>query len=155
MRSARSRREWGESYNALKRRWTNTVALLAMAQRLPREVSAAGPVDFAFAWHEPDRKRDPDNVSAAGRKLILDGLVTAGVLVKDGAAHVAGFVGECFVYPGDDDYGGPLVLCSGTTMGGAQFQLRIPHRLPDLNELFAARELGVRRDIARRRSGRP
>ena len=43
-----------------------------------------------FTWIELNRMRDPDNVSGAGRKLILDALVDAGILPNDGWAHVAG-----------------------------------------------------------------
>lgn len=145
---------WGESYNVLKRRWTNTVALLARAQHVTRFAASAGRVAVGFEWHEPDRKRDIDGVSAGGRKLILDGLVAAGVIESDGPRCLAGFAAESFLYPGDDGYAGPKVLVA-IYGGGGIGKLSIPHRLPDLNQLLAARELGVRRDIARRRSGRP
>lgn len=75
----------GRAYAKLKRDWTQTIAWLAKAARLK---SAGSPVDFEFTWHERDRRRDKDNVAAGGRKLVLDGLVTAGVLGGDGWAHV-------------------------------------------------------------------
>ena len=37
-------------------------------------------VKLKFIWHEPDRKRDPDNISSGGRKILLDALTKAGIL---------------------------------------------------------------------------
>ena len=36
-----------------------------------------------FVWFEENRRRDPSNVCAGGRKFILDALVTCGTLVND------------------------------------------------------------------------
>lgn len=75
-------RGWG--YSKLKREWTDTVMLLAKARRLP----SFQRVRIGFLWVEQSRRRDPDNIAAGGRKLILDGLVKAGVLPEDGWAEV-------------------------------------------------------------------
>lgn len=75
----------GAAYAKLKRAWTETVWALAKRDRLPHFQRAS----LAFEWREPNRRRDPDNIAAGGRKLILDGLVTAKVLPGDGWAHVA------------------------------------------------------------------
>ena len=77
----------GYGYSKIKRQWKDAVCLLARAAHLPRYERA----HVAFEWVEPNRRRDPDNVSGGGRKLILDGLVAAGVLPGDGWANVAGF----------------------------------------------------------------
>ncbi len=45
-----------------------------------------GPVFITFAWHEPNRRRDADNVAFA-KKFILDALVGLGVLPDDDAAN--------------------------------------------------------------------
>lgn len=81
----------GAGYARLKRSWTDTVWLLAQAAKLG---TFDQPVTIAFLWRERDRRRDPDNVAAGGRKLILDGLVKAGVLRGDGWRHVAGWADE-------------------------------------------------------------
>jgi hypothetical protein len=75
----------GMRYAALKRDWTMVIAGLARRAKLP---ALTGMVFFRFNWTEPDRRRDPDNVAGGGRKLILDGLVAAGVLRGDGWATV-------------------------------------------------------------------
>ena len=56
-----------------------------------------GCIDIGFAWFEPNMKRDKDNVSAFGRKVILDSLVECGVLDGDGWKHVGNISDEFFV----------------------------------------------------------
>ena len=46
---------------------------------------------FSFLWIERNRRRDKDNVAAGGRKLILDGLVEAGILPDDSWKYVVGW----------------------------------------------------------------
>jgi hypothetical protein len=77
----------GYDYARLKRGWTDSIALLARAARLPRMER----VFIRFTWRERDKRRNPDNVAAGGRKMVLDGLVTAGVLGNDGWGEVAGW----------------------------------------------------------------
>jgi Holliday junction resolvase RusA-like endonuclease len=81
----------GFGYSKLKKKWTDDISLLARSSRLPR----FGRVRLTFDWHEPQpsrtcRRRDPDNV-AAGKKLVLDGLVAAGVLANDNSDVIAGW----------------------------------------------------------------
>lgn len=49
-----------------------------------QKIKKCHPVEIIFTWYEPNKKRDKDNVSSFGRKVILDGLVKAGVLDGDG-----------------------------------------------------------------------
>lgn len=74
-------------YTAMKKAWVGTVTLLA--KRLPRFQRAT----LVFAWHERERRRDPDNIASA-KKFVLDGLVAAKVLPGDGWDYVAGFRDE-------------------------------------------------------------
>lgn len=67
----------------------NTVAV-AIRQCM-RGVRIAGPVFMEYLWVEPNRRRDKDNISSFGRKVIQDALVSAGVLKDDGWKYVAGF----------------------------------------------------------------
>lgn len=43
-----------------------------------------GPVYMKYRWFEPDRRRDLDNISSFGRKVIQDALVETHVLRNDG-----------------------------------------------------------------------
>jgi Holliday junction resolvase RusA-like endonuclease len=75
----------GTNYSKLKKQWQFTVWAYAKKARLKR---ADGPVDVEFVWREKNRRRDLDNISGGGQKLVLDGLVKAGVLEDDGWEHV-------------------------------------------------------------------
>lgn len=50
-----------------------------------------GRVAVTCTWYCPDRRKDPDNIAAGGRKCLLDGLVETGVLAGDGWRNVSGF----------------------------------------------------------------
>lgn len=49
------------------------------------------PVWIVYHWFEPNRRRDKDNVSAFGRKVIQDALVMSHVLPNDGWKNIDGF----------------------------------------------------------------
>ena len=78
----------GAVYAALKRQHTQKVAWLAKAAGL-RTVTRSAVV--RFIWFAPNRRRDKDNISAGGRKMILDGLEQAGVIPRDNWQWIAGF----------------------------------------------------------------
>jgi len=74
----------GARYAKLKRTYTELVLAYAQNAGIHRPCPFERPVVLSFDWIEKDRRRDPDNVAAGGRKLILDGLVIAGVIKGDG-----------------------------------------------------------------------
>lgn len=86
----------GAGYAKLKRQWTEAVWAYAKNQRVP---AISGRVILEFTWHEIDRRRDPDNVAAGGRKLVLDGLVKAGVLGGDGWRYVQSWTDRFDIQP--------------------------------------------------------
>ena len=47
----------------------------------------SGPARVEITWHEPNKRRDVDNINA-GVKFILDALVEAGVLDNDDQKHI-------------------------------------------------------------------
>lgn len=55
------------------------------------------PVRMSYRWYEKDRRRDLDNVSSFGRKVIQDALVETRVLRNDGWKEITGFSDEFFV----------------------------------------------------------
>lgn len=82
----------GYGYSKLKKKWTNDIALIIKAARIPKMKR----ILLSFNWHEPmatkrERPRDPDNVSGGGRKIILDALKTAGVIPNDTMKEVDGW----------------------------------------------------------------
>lgn len=55
------------------------------------------PVKMKYRWYEKNKRRDLDNVSSFGRKVIQDALVEARVLKNDGWGEIRGFSDEFFV----------------------------------------------------------
>ena len=54
-----------------------------------------GPVIMRYTWYEPNRRRDKDNISSFGRKVIQDALVQDLVLPNDGWENIISF-SDCF-----------------------------------------------------------
>ena len=79
-----------QAYNKLKREWMNRIGWQVRIDRI-LPVSKAF---FRFTWHESSRRRDLDNITAGGRKLILDALVLSGILEDDGWDEVSGWSDE-------------------------------------------------------------
>ena len=48
------------------------------------------PIDITYIWIEKNKRRDLDNVSAIGRKFILDTLQLCGKLKNDNLNYVVG-----------------------------------------------------------------
>lgn len=74
---------------ALKKTTQRTVEWCAKSQL--RKFRPTGKVWMKYTWYEPNKRRDKDNISSFGRKVIQDGLVKAGVLGNDGWKHIEGF----------------------------------------------------------------
>lgn len=49
------------------------------------------PVYITYTWYEMNKRRDHDNVSGFGHKVIQDALVECGVLVNDGWNEICGY----------------------------------------------------------------
>ena len=56
-----------------------------------RDVKIDEPVRMVYRWHEVNRRRDLDNISSYGRKVIQDALVACEVLPDDGWNNITGF----------------------------------------------------------------
>jgi hypothetical protein len=78
-----------DAYAKLKEDWAATVFLCARSAGSP-QFWRFSRCSVHFELVEPDKRRDPDNIASAASKLILDGLVKAGVLEGDGWAHITG-----------------------------------------------------------------
>lgn len=72
----------------LKRDSEQTVAWFIRAQL---RGALREPVYITYLWVEKDRRRDKDNVSSFGRKVIQDALVRSGRLKNDGWDNISGF----------------------------------------------------------------
>lgn len=82
----RSHRQAGAN---LKRKWQKTVA---NALRRQLRGPLREPVIMRYTWYERDRRRDKDNISAFGRKIIQDAIVKdLHALKNDGWANIESF----------------------------------------------------------------
>ena len=82
----RSHRQKGA---AMKRKWQKDIAA---ALRRQLRGSLQEPVIMRYTWYERDRRRDKDNISAFGRKVIQDAMVRdLRVLRNDGWANIDSF----------------------------------------------------------------
>lgn len=56
-----------------------------------RNLKIKRPVYITYTWYEKDKRRDLDNISGFGHKVIQDALVQCGVLVNDGWNEICGY----------------------------------------------------------------
>ena len=70
---------------AQKREQDDGIAWVLRANRIGE---LRGRYSWHFTWHEPNRRRDPDNIESAD-KFIFDALQKVGILDNDGWSRVA------------------------------------------------------------------
>jgi len=88
IREARGNKFWAASS---KKKSQKIIGQYIVSSRIPIFTE---PVIISFDWTEPDRRRDIDNVSSGGRKLILDALVQCGKLEDDSRRFIKGFIDQ-------------------------------------------------------------
>jgi len=76
---------WG-SYRSIKSEYEGAVAAAARSNKVPEFES----IELEIIYFREDKRTDPDNISA-GKKVLLDGLVAAGVIQNDGWKQVKKF----------------------------------------------------------------
>lgn len=59
-----------------------------------RGVEIKNPVFIRYLWVERNKRRDLDNITSFGHKIIQDALVTTGVLEDDGWDEIIGYSDE-------------------------------------------------------------
>lgn len=74
-----------QPYAIMKDRYTSEIGWLA------KNLPAYERVNITITWYEPNRRRDPDNITG-GQKFILDGLVRGGVIPDDSQKYIAGII---------------------------------------------------------------
>lgn len=74
-------------YNNDKKKWARAIAFeIRQARLVPM-----GFVFFRFTWYEKNRRRNPDNFAAIGKKFIFDALVQNKTIKNDGWDEIAGW----------------------------------------------------------------
>lgn len=84
-------------YKGAKMKQKNeAVVIRAILEQLGR-LRITKPVIIRYRWYEPNKRRDLDNISSFGRKVIQDALVQTKVLRDDGWSYITGFQDAFFV----------------------------------------------------------
>lgn len=65
--------------------------VIAATRKQLRGLHITKPITMQYTWIEKDKRRDLDNVSSFGRKVIQDALVKTNVIKNDGWSEITGF----------------------------------------------------------------
>ena len=84
-------------YIAANMKSSDMEVVLWSAKASLRDWKASGRVRMKYKWYEPNQRRDMDNVSSWGRKVIQDALVEGGYLTNDGWKNISGFTDDFYV----------------------------------------------------------
>lgn len=76
--------------NQMKQKYTRTAMVHARETKVKLSIEYA--VIVKIAYYEPNSKRDIDNISSFGNKVILDGIVKAGMLKNDSQRYICGII---------------------------------------------------------------
>lgn len=86
----------GNCYKGSKMKKKSEEIIDAEISQQLRGVHITNPVRIEFVYYEPNKRRDPDNISAFARKVILDSLVKKKVLKNDGWSEIYGFTDDFY-----------------------------------------------------------
>jgi Holliday junction resolvase RusA-like endonuclease len=84
-------------YKGAKMKSKNEAIVNCAILQCMRGVRIEKPVHMKYRWYEKNKRRDKDNISSYGRKVIQDSLVYSHVLKNDGWKEITGFSDEFFV----------------------------------------------------------
>lgn len=84
-------------YKGNKLREENQAICVGEIRKQLRGIHISSLAFLCFSWYEPNRRRDPDNISSFGRKVIQDALVSCGVLKDDGWKYIVGFADHFYI----------------------------------------------------------
>ena len=74
--------ERSNRYQGAKMKADNEKYVVVAIRQCLKGVRIEKPVEMNYTWYEPNKRRDKDNVSSFGRKVIQDALVNAAVSVR-------------------------------------------------------------------------
>ncbi|WP_342756772.1 RusA family crossover junction endodeoxyribonuclease [Kineothrix sedimenti] len=91
------RAERASKYKGAGMKADNEMLVFMAIRRCLRGVKIQKPVMMSYHWHEKDSRRDLDNISSFGRKVIQDALVKDGILENDGWNNIKGFTDAFYI----------------------------------------------------------
>lgn len=83
--------ERANKYKGAQMKADNETIVIVAIRRCLRGIEIRKPVHMRYHWYEKNSRRDLDNISSFGRKVIQDALVKSGVLQNDGWKDIVGF----------------------------------------------------------------
>ncbi len=83
--------ERSNRYKGAKMKTDNEKAVICAIRKCLKGVKIDKPVFMEYLWVEKNKRRDLDNISSFGRKVIQDSLVISHVLKNDGWKEIVGF----------------------------------------------------------------
>lgn len=83
--------ERSNRYKGAKMKSDNEKAVIYAIKKCLKGVRIEKPVFMEYLWVEKNKRRDLDNISSFGRKVIQDSLVGSHVLKNDGWKEIVGF----------------------------------------------------------------
>ena len=91
--------ERSNRYKGAQMKSKNEAIVISAIRQCMRGVKIDKPVFMEYRWYERNKRRDLDNISSFGRKVIQDSLVYAHVLQNDGWNEIVGFSDSFCVDP--------------------------------------------------------
>lgn len=91
--------ERANRYKGAKMKSDNERDVIIAIRKCLKGVKITSPVYMEYLWVEKDKRRDLDNISSFGRKVIQDSLVNSHVLANDGWKEIVGFSDSFSVDP--------------------------------------------------------
>lgn len=82
--AAKSGKGGSNGYSRLKKKWTDYYAKIINECDIPKMEA----VSIDLALQDKDMRRDPDNIEAGAKKLVLDALIKSSVIINDGWKQV-------------------------------------------------------------------
>lgn len=86
-------------YKGEKIKASNEYKVLAAIYEQLGRIRISNPVQMMYRWYEKNKRRDLDNISSFGRKVIQDALVHAKVLENDGWKNIVRFSDDFYLDP--------------------------------------------------------
>lgn len=90
----RGQRGHGFAYGRMKKKVQEAIGWELKAQPKPK---FHFPQDFIFRWYCKNKKKDKDNISSGGRKMIFDTMVNIGFLPNDGWKEIGDWEDEFLI----------------------------------------------------------
>lgn len=84
-------------YKGAQMKSRSEAVVINAVRQCMRGIQIDKPVYMEYTWYEKNKRRDLDNISSFGRKVIQDSLVHTHVLKNDGWKEIIGFSDTFYV----------------------------------------------------------